>query len=230
MLINGTTNARVMVCKRCGRIFKGKRWVRANGEPQGTLTTCEDCGRHPETHNAILQVNGINPEAVEKLIFRELKESQQRGEVENVFEKGGKYHFTEKSMARAVAAELKRMGAETRETSKIVTYDRQRSRQKTRITIRAVFKVAPGDVIKYRNGLFLVTGIDRGFVSTREGKKIRLKDVEKARVKRVEGFYISEKPPLVFVEATGETIEVPETGKGRVQVIKSGGRTWTLPL
>jgi NMD protein affecting ribosome stability and mRNA decay len=220
----------VKVCKRCGRIFKKKSWVRGKVPEDAHPTTCEDCGRHPESHNAILQVKGIPAEEVEKIIDRELKSSLRKGEVENVFEKGGKYHFTKKSMARAVAGELKRMGAETRETSKIVTYDRQRSRQKTRITIRAVFRFAPGDVVKYRDRCYLVTGMDREFVLTGEGRKIRAKDARKVRAKRVEGFYISSKPPLVFVESTGETIEVPEKGKGRVQVVKSGKKTWTLPL
>lgn len=197
---------------------------------EGKLTTCEDCGRHPETHNAVLQVKGIRPEEVEKIIARELKKSYKRGEIENVFEKKGKYHFTEKSMARAVGKELKRIGAEIKETTKIVTYDRLKSQQKTRITIRAVFKVAPGDIVKHHNEKYLIESIDRGFVLTREGKKIRLKDVEKARVKRLQGFYISNTPPLVFIESTRETVEVPKKGKGRVEVIQSGKRTWVLQL
>jgi NMD protein affecting ribosome stability and mRNA decay len=221
----------VKVCKRCGRVLQGKRWVRVSGEPEGDMVTCDDCGRHPDTHAAVLQVKGMKDEDLEKLIIEELEKSVKKGEVETVFKRKGKYHFTEKSMARSVARELKRRGADVLETTKIVTYDRQKSRQKTRITLRAVFHVAPGDVVKYHGEVYLVTRIDRGFLFTEEGKKIRLKEAKKVvGATRVEGIYISEKPPLVFVESTGETIDVPKKGKGRVEVIKSGSKTWTLPL
>jgi len=219
----------VKVCRHCGRVLKGKRWVRAKVEG-GEMVTCEDCARHPETHSAILQVKGGNPENVEKLIAEELETSRAEGKVERVFEKGGKYHFTSKSMARAVARKLKRQGGELLETSKVVTYDRQKSRQKTRITLRIHFPVSRGDVVQYRSRKYLVIGMRDGFVLTKEGKKIRLKHAKRVPCRRMEGFYISSNPPLVFLEATGETIEVPEKGKGKVEVVISGKKVWTLPL
>jgi NMD protein affecting ribosome stability and mRNA decay len=222
------------VCRSCGRVLQGKRWLppgpgevyRARRMGRLEKDTCQDCRRHPRTYSAVLQVRGMPREELEDLILDKLVESEGEGRLENVYLEGGEYRFTSKGMARDVARELKERGAELTETSKVVTYDAQKSRQKTRLTISAKFRFQPGDVAEYRGRKYLVARVLRGFIKTQEGRKVRLKDAEKVPARRQEGFYISKKPPMVFVEETKETVEVPEPGEGRVEVVRAGGRLW----
>lgn len=226
------------VCRRCGRMLRNGRWVlpgrgevqRARRMDRLEMVTCPDCSRHPHAYSAVLQVRGFPRDELEELIIDRLVESRQKGELEKVSRHGGDYRFTSKSMARDVAGKLRRRGAELQETSKIVTYDRERSRQKTRLTIVARFRIAPGDVFDYRGRRYMAESVRNGFIKTAKGKKVRLKEAEKVPAERREGFYMSRDPPMVFLEDTKESIEVAEPGEGRVELVTSGGRTWVRKL
>ncbi|MBR9689916.1 MAG: hypothetical protein GOV01_03405, partial [Candidatus Altiarchaeota archaeon] len=165
------------ICKRCGRTLKAKRWVLTkpaelgHAELMGDVETtiCEDCTRHPESHSAVLQVRGMPENELEKILLEELTKSENRGQRQQIYKKGLNYHLTSKSMARSIGRRLNERGADMKETSKIITFNRLRSKDVTRITVRALFVVFPGDVIEYGNQLYLVDKLGKKFVYTEEG-------------------------------------------------------------
>jgi len=216
-------------------MLNGKRWIipdphevaRAKLMDRLETTHCEDCTRHPGAHSAVLQVRGMPKEELEKILLDELIKTDKKGKLEKIVPKGENYHLTSKSMARSIGKKLHEMGAEIKETSKIVTYDAQRSRQLTRITVRAVFDFVPGDLAKYRNNVYLVEKVKGSFIFTQSGKKFKAKDAKKIEdAEKKKGFYISSNPPLVFIEDTKESLEVPKEGKGKAEVIKYKDKVW----
>ena len=206
------------VCERCGRELKGKRWVRvspkalAHAKLMGNLemTKCEECLRHAESHVDKLQVRGrFDREEVEKIIGEELDRFNSGDRMENVFFKGGDYFLTSKNLLRTIARRLRGMGAEIKETSKVVTYDVLHSVSLTRLIVSARFKVVTGDVVRVKSGLDVVTRVSRGWVWTR-GHKLKVKDAEVVEVELLEGLVVSERPPMVLIKKTHETVEVEE--------------------
>ena len=222
------------VCKACGRKKDAKRWLIptpkevAMARLMDRLETvhCEDCLRNPLAHSAVLQVRGMEKEDLEKIILNELVKTDKKGRREKVVPKGQNYHLSSKAMAKSIGKQLKGLGADIKETSKLVTYDPQNGRQVTRLTVRAIFEFAPGDVVEYRDDFYLVEKIMKGFIYTKSGKKFRSKDAKKAKSTHQKGFYISHKPPMIFIEETQESFEVKEEGKGTVEIIKYKDRVW----
>ncbi len=222
---------KLKICRKCGRYLKGKRWLepppgeveRARRMERLELSLCGDCQRSPTTHNAVLQVRGFPGEELDALVEEEVRRHGGAA-----FFKGGAYHFRFKKTARAVARRLRELGAQLKESSKIVTYDNLRSRQLTRLTISARFPFAPGDVVEYRGERYLVSKVRGKFVFARSGRKFPVRDAKKVEASRRKGFYISKNPPLVFIEESGETVEVPESGEGGVEVVESGGKRWVV--
>ena len=227
------------VCRKCGRVFARGRWRKHRGnevaraELMGEVeyTICPDCLRDAEAHAAVLQVRGrFEREEVERIILEELEKNERKGGAERVFEKKGDYYFTSKSMARAVAKRLKEMGAEIKESTKIHTFDRERSVPVTRLTIAARFRVKAGDVVSHGGELYLVEKVRGSWVWTASGKKLRIKDVEVVPSESFEGIIVSRIPPMVFIPGTGETVEVervPEVSE--VKVVVAGDKRWVIP-
>ncbi|MBR9680498.1 MAG: hypothetical protein GOU98_01580 [Candidatus Altiarchaeota archaeon] len=222
------------VCRVCGRKKDAKRWLIptpkevALAELMSRLEPvhCEDCLRNPLAHSAVLQVRGMEKDDLEKIILEELVKTDKKGRREKVVPKGQNYQLSSKSMAKRIGKKMKDLGARIKVTSKLVTYDTQSGRQVTRLTVRAVFEFAPGDVVEYKDQVYLVEKIMGGFIYTKVGKKFRSKDATKIEVARQKGFYISQNPPIVFIEETGESLEVKEKGKGKVEVIKYKDKIW----
>ena len=215
--LTATTWASVKICDICGRKQKGKRWVETTPQAiaQARLmenlktTKCEECLRHAESHVAKLQVRGrFSREEIENIIAEKLDDTNKEGRMENVFFKDGDYYFTSKNLLKSLARRLREMGAEIKETSKVITHDRLRSVPLTRLIISARFQVLVGDVVKVTPGLDVVTKVLKGWVWTRNGEKLRVKNAKLVEVDRMKGLIISKKPPLVLVKKTNETLEV----------------------
>ena len=238
--LTNTDGSSVLICKACGRKLKGKRWIEttkqevAHAELMGDLkySHCTDCLRHAEGHVAKLQVRGrFSEDIIEGVIEKELGKSDEKGARENAFLKGGDYYFTSKNMLRTVARRLRELGAETQETSKVVTHDRQKSVPLTRLIISAKFNVIPGDVVETGSGFDVVSRIQRGWVWTRGGGKLKVKNTRVVDVERLEGVVVSEKPPLVLIKATNETVEVNHLAGGAgetVEVLRKGAFITTV--
>ncbi|HDR53196.1 MAG TPA: hypothetical protein ENN60_00760 [archaeon] len=204
------------LCPRCGRVLKRKRWVKPTPAEQrhaGTFEPfqkeiCDDCTRRPEAHNAILQIRGIPADEVEALVARTAETSVKKGRREAWFRKKEDFRFTSKAMARQVAAQLKAAGAELKESSKLVTWDQQGSRPLLRLTISARFTVVAGDLVQTPRGPDVVSRVSGGWVWTRGGKKFRVKEAKRLEAENFKGMVISERPPMVTVTETGESVEV----------------------
>ena len=219
------------VCKLCGRKEKGKRWIPAKAyeieheKLMGHLnmTHCPDCLRHRDSYNATLQIRGrFDKEKIHKLILETLKESDKKGERENVYVHGKDYRFTKKSMAKKVARVLADMGAEIIQTSKIVTYNFEKGKDVKRITISARFNILKGDVIKVNGKFDVVEKIKSGWAWTKKGNKLKTKDLKILPSEKLEGIIISEKPPLIFIKDTNQTLEIPHNLKNgdKVELVK----------
>ena len=227
------------VCRVCGRVFEKGRWRKprrgeiARAELMGKVeyTICKDCSRPAGTFEAILQPRGrFEKEKLEKIIEREVEKRKKAGEVEEVFEKNGDYYFTSKKIARAVAKKLKEIGGEIKESRKFWKYDRERSIPLTKLTIAVHFRVKPGDIVRYRGKLYLVEKVRDGWIWTREGKKMKIKEIEVVEAERLNGIVISKNPPLVFIPKTNETLEIEERVEGEVEVIRVGERVWVRKI
>lgn len=228
------------VCRVCGRVFDRGRWRRerkgevARAELMGKkveYVVCEDCSRAPESHEAVLQPRGrFERGKIEEIIRRELRKSERRGEVEDVFEKGGDYYFTSKKIARAVAKKLEEMGAEIKETSKFRKYDRERSIPLTILTIAAHFRIRPGDVVERDGRLYLVEKVRGKWVWT-DGGKMRVGEVRRVEAQKFRGIVVSRRPPAVFIPETNETVEVEEIPEcEKVEVVRARGKVWVRKL
>ncbi|MBR9679695.1 MAG: hypothetical protein GOU99_01440 [Candidatus Altiarchaeota archaeon] len=205
------------ICKRCGRKLKGKVWTISNRKKiaqarlMGRLDedVCPDCQRHGEAFVATLQVRGRFDRAlVESIINDELNKSIERGENENVYLKSEDYRFTSKSLASKVAKRLVGIGAEIKKSSKLISFDRQKSIPLHRLTLAVKFRVLKGDIIKLAGTYQLVEKVSSSWVWTNKGKKIKLKDAEPVDAEELDAIVISERPPMVFIEKTGETLEI----------------------
>jgi NMD protein affecting ribosome stability and mRNA decay len=207
----------VIICKKCLRVFGNKRWTNAS---PGKLAHarlmdsvkeiyCPDCLRHKEGYTAILQVRGrFDEKEVEAIIFGELDRSGSKGGNERVYKKNESYRFTSKAMANKVASLLAEKGAEVSKTSKIITRDSLTSKDLTRTTIVARFNILPGDIVKKGTEVFLVQKVTGDWAWLEDGKKTRTKSLEVVEGERLEGVVISEKPAMIFIESTGETLEI----------------------
>ncbi len=226
----------VKVCRSCGRVFDKGRWRKPKGnevaraERMGRLeyTTCPDCLN--VGHTAILQVRGrFDRDAVEDLIAEEVDRSVARGEVEKVFEKKGDYFFSSKKMARRVAQKLKQRGAVIKETSKVYKYDREHSVPLTKLTISASFRILPGDAVRAGGQPDLVRKVRGEWAWLDSGRKVRVKDLERVQAEVLSGIVVSQRPPLVFVKETGETVEVDSVPESRdVTLVRAEGKTWVI--
>ncbi len=224
-------------CPNCGRVRKRKAWRKPtpadlrkaeNFEPF-EKEWCDDCMRREASHNAIIQIRGAPLEKFKPVVEMHLARNAGKGVVENFFEKNGNFYFSSKTTARRIAGDLKKMGAEIKETSKLVTYDRQGSRPLMRLTISARFKVAVGDIVETKAGPDIADRVDGSWVWTRKGHKIKLKDVVKLESEAFEGVLIADSPPMATLKATGETVDVeaaPGVEAGREVILRGFKGKW----
>ncbi len=210
------------VCKKCGRVKRNKSWgiakqgevARARLMERLEETHCEDCLRHGESFVATLQVRGrFDRKIVENMINDEMNRSDKKGNHENVYIREGDYRFTSKPMANKIARQLAELGAEINMTSKVITYDFLRSKEKKRLTLVARFTFVIGDVIEINKQLEIISKVSQGWIWTMSGKKVRSKGLKIIDVEHVDGIVISEKPPMIFIEKTNETIEIEHNKK-----------------
>lgn len=204
------------LCPRCGRVLKRKRWVKptpVDRRKAGYFEAfqreiCDDCCRRPEAHNAILQVRGVSADLAEPLVAKASEAGFKKDKIDAWYRKKGDFFFTSKVMARKVASKLRDMGAELKETSKLVTYDNQGSKPLHRLTIAAWFRVVAGDLVQTTQGPEVVRRVSGSWAWTWGGKKVRIKDVKRLEAEDFSGLVISEQPPMVTVSETGESVEV----------------------
>ena len=219
-------------CPNCSRVLKKKAWRKPTPadlrkselfEPF-TKEWCDDCMRRGESHNAILQVRGIDLDVVEVLVDKFLDANYDKGIIENGFKKKENFYFSSKSTARKISAELRGWGAELKETNKLVTYDRMGSKPLMRLTIVARFHVIKGDLIETPAGPDIIERAAAGWIWTRGGKKMKTKLAVKIDSEEATGIIISKNPMMITLEKTGETLEIEALDKvdvGQIVKIKS---------
>ena len=211
------------VCK-CGRIFKGNRWVKADSrliikkyggiagviqegeKSKGNINflynVCPDCHKEKtEYHQGILQIRSLNQENL-KRAFELVKTWAKEGVTKTEEQKNGvDLYFSDKRKERNIADKLhEQLGGTRSLNAQLFSHDKQRSKEIHRLNIfLEIPHFTKGQVLDVKDEPWLVTKIGKRMNAKNliDGKKKDLKYDKDLKIMIIHDTTVSKVKPEV---------------------------------
>ncbi len=146
----------------------------------------------------------------------------------NFYEAEDGFRFRSKKEAERIARKAKEAGALVKRSFKVAGFDRQRSKPLLRDTFHISFPFKALDVVEFEGKEYLVKKPKGKYVLTYDNRLLPVERLKKVPSEVQHGFFISRRPPILFIKETNETIEVETFKEGEVKVIRTRKNLWVI--